>query len=308
MRYAWSARFVRSLLLAATLAPGLAHAATPGAEPAPKAAAPLELTDIISRPKVVDLKVSPDGRHFAGTGVTDEGKTVLHILDRRTMTIVHSEVYGGPLGVGEFSWHDADNLLITSTYKSELAEGRGSAGVFIFNIRTKEIRRVWGGEGSTDYGGFEGGDLGARIDDQHYWLTVGPSGSTYSEFPFFYLYKLNIFTGRATRVLKSPSRAASFVFNKDNEVTHSIGVLPDDFDSTVVHRRVGDEWVLEGIYKNPQGASMPVRWHKWDPDKDPVSRQPRRADRRLLLGRCQDRREAVDPSRSAGGRRRSGLR
>ena len=76
---------------------------------------PLSLTDIIARPKVVDLKVSPDGRHFAGTAVTDEGKTVLHILDRRTMTIVHSEVYGGPLGVGEFSWHDAESLLITST-------------------------------------------------------------------------------------------------------------------------------------------------------------------------------------------------
>jgi dipeptidyl aminopeptidase/acylaminoacyl peptidase len=267
MRYVWSVRFVRVVLLAATLATGLTHAATPGAEPAPKAASPLALTDIISRPKVVDLKVSPDGKHFAGTGVTAEGKTVLHILDRRTMTIVHSEVYGGPLGVGDFSWHDADNLLITSTYKSELAEGRGSAGVFLFNIKTREIRRVWGGEGSTDYGGFEGGDLGARIDDEHYWLTVGPSGSTYSEFPFFYLYKLNIFTGRATKVLKSPSRVASFVFNKDNEVTHSVGLLPDDFDSTVVHRRVGDEWVLEGTYKNPSGTSVPVRWHKWDPNK-----------------------------------------
>ena len=33
-----------------------------------------------------------------------------------------------------------------------------------------------------------------------YWLTVGPSGSSYSEIPFVYLYKLNIFTGRATRV------------------------------------------------------------------------------------------------------------
>jgi acylaminoacyl-peptidase len=253
------------------IATGLAIAQLPGAaarsESGSHADSPLKLTEIISRPKVLDLKISPDGRYFAGTAVTDEGKAILHILDRKTMSVVHSEVYAGPLGVGGFDWHDNEHLLVTSTYKSELAEGRGSAGVFLLNIRTKEIRRVWGGEGSADYGGFEGGDLGRRIDDQHYWLTVAPSGSTYSEFPYFYLYKLNIFTGRATRVMKSPSRVASFVFDKDNEVTHAIGMLPDDFDSTVVHKRVNGEWVLEGVYENAKGISVPIRWHKEDPDK-----------------------------------------
>jgi dipeptidyl aminopeptidase/acylaminoacyl peptidase len=254
-----------ALALAAVLASATFAAAR--AESGSHADSPLRLTEIIARPKVVDLKISPDGRHFAGTSVADDGRTMLHIIDRLTMAPVHSEVYDGPLGVGEFDWHDKDHLLITSTWKSELAEGRGSAGVFLLDIRSKEIRRVWGGEGSTDYGGFEGGDLGRRIDDEHYWLTVGPSGSTYSEFPYFYLYKLNIFTGRAIRVLKSPSRVASFVFDEDNQVTHAIGMLPDDFDTTVVHRRVGGEWVLEGSYANAKGASIPVRWHKFDPDR-----------------------------------------
>ncbi len=246
--------------LAASLAVSTAMAAPP-------ARPPLELTDIIARPKYLELKISPDGRYFAGTAVTDEGRAVLHILDRRTLSVVHTEAYEGPLGVGEISWHDNHHLLINSTYKSELAEGRGSAGLFLLDIRTKDIRRVWSGDGTADYGGFEGAEVGRRIDDSHYWLTVGPSGSTYSEFPFVYLYKLNIFTGRATRVMKSPSRVASFVFNNDNEVTHAVGALPDDFDSTVVHKRVDGEWVLEGIYSNAKGASVPVRWHKFDPDK-----------------------------------------
>jgi acylaminoacyl-peptidase len=260
-------RRARVLAAVAACAVAQVHGAAAWAGSGAHADSPLRLTEIIARPQVVDLKISPDGRYFAATAVTDEGKTILHVLDRQTMAVVHSEVYEGPLGVAEFDWHDADHLLITSSYKSELVEGRGSAGVFILNIRTKDIRRVWGGDGSADYGGYEGGDLGARIDDEHYWLTVGPSGSTYSEFPYFYLYKLNVFTGRATKVLKSPSRAATFVFNKDNEVTHAVGLLPDDFDATVVHRRVGGEWVLEGVYKNPEGARIPVRWHKWDADK-----------------------------------------
>ena len=233
---------------------------------------------------------------------------MLHILDRRTMSVVHSEVYEGPLGVGEFTWHDANHLLITSSYKSALAEGRGSAGVFILDIRSKDIRRVWGGEGSSDYGGFEGGDLGASIDDEHYWLTVGPSGSTYSEFPYFYLYKLNVFTGRADRVLKSPSRVASFVFNKDNEVTHAIGMLPDDFDSTVVHRRVNGEWVLEGIYRNPEGARVPVRWHKWDPDKILYRDNTDAQTIGYYWVDAKTGAQRTDLSRSAGRRRRGRLR
>ena len=43
------------------------------------------------------------------------------------------------------------------------------------------------------------------------------------------------------------------MFNNDNEVTHAIGMLPDDFDSTVVHKRVNGEWVLEGTYSQCQG-------------------------------------------------------
>lgn len=256
---------------AVALAAGLALAQVPGAAPRAEsgshADSPLKLIDIIARPKFLDLKVSPDGRYLAGTAVTDDGKAILHILDRRTMAAIHSEVYEGPLGVGAFDWHDNDHLLITSTWKSELTEGRGSAGVFLLNIKTKDIHRVWGGEGSADYGGFEGADIGARIDDEHYWLTVGPSGSTYSEFPYFYLYRLNIFTGRATRLLKSPSRVASFVINENDEVTHAIGMLPDDFDSTVVHKRVNGDWLPEGTYPNARGVSVPVRWHKSDPDR-----------------------------------------
>jgi len=260
-------KLVHAVALAAGIALAQVPDAAPRAESGSQADSPLALTDIIARPKFLDLKVSPDGRYFAGTAVMDDGKAVLHILDRSTMAVIHSEVYDGPLGVGAFDWHDNEHLLITSTWKSELAEGRGSAGVFLLNIKTKDIHRVWGGEGSADYGGFEGADLGARIDDEHYWLTVGPSGSTYSEFPYFYLYKLNIFTGRAIKVLKSPSRVASFVINADNEVTHAIGFPPDDFDTTIVHRRVGEEWVLEGTYRNAEGVSLPVRWHKADPDR-----------------------------------------
>ena len=254
-------------ILALVAGAAVAPAATKWPYPGLQTESPLKLLEIIARPKYLGLKISPDGKYFAGIAQTEDGKAMLHILDRQTMAVVHSEVYGGPLGVGGVNWQDKDNLLIDATWKSELAEGQGGAGLFMFNLKTKTIRPVWSGEGTADYGGFEGASIGERIDDQHYWLTVGPSGSSYSEIPFVYLYKLNVFTGRATRVMKSPSRGSSFVFNNDNEVTHAVGVLPGDFDSTVVHKRVNGEWVLEGTYSNAKGVSVPVRWHKTDPNK-----------------------------------------
>src|SRR5678815_450289 len=245
---------VIALLVAATLVP----AATRWPYPGLQTESPLKLVEIIARPKYGSLTISPDGKYFAGVAITE---------DRRTMAVVHTEVYDGPLGVGGVSWQDNENLLIDATYKSELAEGRGGAGLYMFNLKTKTIRPVWTGDGTADYGGSEGGSLGGRIDGQHVWLIVGPSGSSYSEIPYVYLYKLNVFTGRATRVMKSPSRGASFVFNNQDEVTHAVGALPGDYDTTVVHRRVNGEWVLEGTYSNAKGVSVPVRWHKTDPNK-----------------------------------------
>ena len=254
---------VIALIASAALVP----AATRWPYPGLQTESPLKLIEIIARPKYGSLTISPDGKYFAGVAITEDGKTMLHILDRRTMAVVHTEVYEGALGVGGVSWQDNENLLIDATYKSELAEGRGGAGLFMFNLKTKTIRPVWTGDGTADYGGSEGGQMAGRIDDQHVWLVVGPSGSSYSEIPYVYLYKLNVFTGRATRVMKSPSRGASFIFNNKNEVTHAVGALPDDYDSTVVHRRVNGEWVLEGTYANAKGVSVPVRWHKIDPNK-----------------------------------------
>jgi hypothetical protein len=88
------------------------------------------------------------------------------------------------------------------------------------------------------------------------------------------------------------------VFNNQNEVTHAVGALPDDYDTTVVHKRVNGEWVLEGTYSNAKGVSVPVRWHKTDPNKILYHRQPGCADHRLLLGRREDRQEGTHLPRS----------
>jgi dipeptidyl aminopeptidase/acylaminoacyl peptidase len=267
MRKLFSLAAVASAIAVSPVSSAMAADTQPAAlEPGTHADSPLKLTEIWARSQFTGLRISPDGKYFAGTAAIENNKSILHIIDRKTMTVIHSENFTGEFSVGSVEWFDNENLLVNPSVKSELAEGRGSAGSFLLNIKTKDLRPLWDGV-TADYGGGEGGGILGKIDAENYWMILDPSGSTYSEFPFVYLYRLNIRTGIATKVLKSPSRGATFIFNKDNEVTHAVGMLPDSFDDTVVHKRVGDKWVLESQFRKKDGGCVPMRWHKVDPNK-----------------------------------------
>lgn len=231
----------------------------------------LKFLDVWSRAKFANLRISPDGKYFAGSALTEDGRGVLVIIDRKTMSVVHSESFTGEISIGSFHWHDKDSLIINPTGKSKLFEGEMGYGVYLLNIKTKILRPIWTGE-TADYGGGEGGSIVGKIDDENYYLSIFPSGSNEAEMPFNYLYKLNIKTGVATKIMKSPSRNASFIIKpgkngQPDEVTHAVGMLPDSFFDVVVHKRVNGEWVKEGQYHEATGTYVPIRWHKSDPDK-----------------------------------------
>ena len=89
----------------------------------------------------------------------------LHIVDRKTMKIIHSETFNGNVSVGSFDWHDNDHLVINPTGKSKLFEGAMGYGSYFLNIKTKVIEPFWRGE-TADYGGGEGGSIIRRIGDK----------------------------------------------------------------------------------------------------------------------------------------------
>lgn len=232
---------------------------------------PLKFLDMWKTRKFISPRLSPDGKYIATGTVNENGQATLHIVDRQTMQVIHSESFTGGISAGSVSWHDNDRLIINPTARSKLFEGAMGYGSYFLNIKTKDLRPIWLGE-TADYGGGEGASIFQRIDDDNYYLVVYPSGSNEAEMPFNYLYKLNFESGRAVRIMKSPSRNANFIIKKGrngapDEVTHAVGMLPDSFFHSVVHKRVGDKWVEEGVYHESTGVYAPVRWHEHDPDK-----------------------------------------
>jgi dipeptidyl aminopeptidase/acylaminoacyl peptidase len=232
---------------------------------------PLKFLDVWSRPRFQGIRISPDGNLFAASSVDEkDGRAILAIIDRKTMSVIHTEAFTGGVSVGSYKWHDNDRLIISPTGKSKLFEGRSGYGSFLLNIKTKVLRPVWSGE-TADYGGGEGASI-IEVGENNYYLSVYPSGSNEAEFPFNYLYKLDIEADRATKVLKSPSRNAEFIIKegkngKPDEVTHAVGQLPDSYDDVIVHKRVNGKWVEDGKYHRSTGVYVPLRWHDTDPDK-----------------------------------------
>jgi dipeptidyl aminopeptidase/acylaminoacyl peptidase len=234
---------------------------------------PLKFLDMWKLPQFVSPKLSPDGKHIATGTVNDKGQASLHIVERKTMKVIHSESFTGGISVGSISWHDKDRLIINPTARSKLAEGKMGYGSYFLNIKTKDLRPIWQGETADVHsGGGEGGSIVQRIDDDNYYMVLYPSGSNEAEMPYNYLYKLNFETGYAAKIMKSPSRNASFIIKegrngKPDEVTYAVGMLPDSYFNVVVHKRVGDEWVQEGVYHEGTGVYRPIRWSPTNPDK-----------------------------------------
>jgi len=234
---------------------------------------PLKYLDLWAIPQFMSPRLSPDGKYIATGTVNEEGQATLHIVDRKTMKVIHTESFTGGISAGSVSWHDKDRLIISPTGKSKLFEGKMGYGSYFLNIKTKDLRPIWQGETADVHsGGGEGGSIVKRIDDDNYYMVMYPSGSNEAEMPFNYLYKLNFETGLAAKIMKSPSRNAEFIIKEGkngapDQVTHAVGMLPDSYFNVVVHKRVGNDWVLEGTYHNSTGVYAPIRWHEHDPDK-----------------------------------------
>lgn len=231
---------------------------------------PFKFLEIWSPSNFQDLIISPDGKHFAGVEYITGYGSVLHLINRADMKVFHTEKYEGDVTINSVTWYDNDQLMFVPARKSLLSEGRGGYGLFLLNIHTKAIKPLYGGD-TTDYGGWEGVSLGEKIDHDNFYLYVQPSGASPSKIPFMYLYRLNVPTGRATRIMRSPSRGASFIIKsgkngEPDQVTHAVGFPADDWFARIVHERVGDKWKLLGKYKQQEGAWLPVGWSSMKPN------------------------------------------
>ncbi|MFV8780841.1 alpha/beta hydrolase family protein [Microbulbifer sp. SA54] len=220
---------------------------------------PVPFEDLFRPVAYTNIRISPDGKYFAAGRMREDGMTDGLIIDRRTMEIKSTLQMSGDVGVSDIRWANKERVLFSFTMKSAVAEDASTSQIAGMNVDGSRKEIVY--TGTSDYGGGEGAVLAGKIDDKHYRIEVYPSGSSLN-FPLKYIYKLNIYTGKTTRIARSPIRMGRPVMDKNGEITHWVGKLPDDFDATVVAtKNAGGDWD-ETVFHNKDGFFEPMGWTK----------------------------------------------
>ncbi|MBB5211574.1 alpha/beta hydrolase family protein [Microbulbifer hydrolyticus] len=220
---------------------------------------PVSLDELFRPVAYANIRISPDGKHIAAGKVREDGLIDGVIIDRRTMEIKSTLEMDGSVGVSGIQWANNERVLFSFSMKSATAEGTGTSSIAAMNIDGSRKEIIWRGTG--DYGGNESAGLSGKIDDEHYRVVVYPSGSGLN-FPLQYIYKLNIYTGKTSRIARSPIRLANPIFDKKGEISHWVGRLPDSFDDTVVATRNSEGGWDKQVFANDEGVFAPIAWTK----------------------------------------------
>lgn len=220
-------------------------------------AAPHAPEDFLRPEQFIDIKLSPDGRHFAATAVQD-GRTVLLMLDRERERLVGGfRLRGDRTHVHDFHWVTNQRLVVSAAER---------LGTFDVPVVTGELFATnVDGTGQTVLAGLRAGSnapgtgqptrLQRRTDeaihvelidrlpgsDREVLVSVWPMTSAE---PFTRAERLDIVTGRRNLVTRAPVRRASFHTDLEGTVRFAFGAGEDNAAKT--YYRTGDRasWEL----------------------------------------------------------------
>ncbi|MFB9068711.1 alpha/beta hydrolase family protein [Pseudofulvimonas gallinarii] len=217
------------------------------------AAEPPPIEQFIKRDTFTNIKISPDGRHYAATVPQGDDKTVLAVLDRQTLKITGLMQMRGKEHIAGFEWVSDERLVVTPMIRDgALAKPVPTGELYAVNADGSETRTLFsfrkggGGLGSNIR---SSGSEAASAHVLHYMpdrnnqilIQVVPWGS---EAPINEVRRLNVRTGASTRVVRAPGPFADFVVDRQGNVRLSVGSTSAHVQK--IHRRPvsGGDWVL----------------------------------------------------------------
>ena len=224
--------------------------------------------DLIDNPVVVDMKLSPDGRHIGLLAPVD-GRNVLTIIQTSTRAPINLLEFQSDRQIGDFYWANNERLLMRLDYFQSWYAAPTSAGEwFAVNIDGKKKENVFGfrsfrGSSSKIKSHEAGGALASgqvvdllRDDKKHILMSATPfdaGGDRKSK-----LYKINIYNGRSKLLEASPVENATFATDQSGKVRFVVGETKE-LKSRVYYRADEDqEWQLFSESSVGEGALQPL--------------------------------------------------
>ena len=224
--------------------------------------AEVPLEEFVKQPLYQDLKLSPTGEYLAATVRNDDGESSLVILD-----IASSQITAIVKGyrndfINDFTWVNDERVVAwMGTRYGSLDAPSATHNVAAVNWDGKRREWLFGRAKSNSIAFDRTYEVAAMLhrlpgDDEH--ILIGVNDYANPNSTFTEVLKLNVYSGRTSRVTTAPARGAAVVVDNNGRVRMSIAADPDIENAIVIHERRDKRWELYGEYPGKQGTLTPV--------------------------------------------------
>ena len=209
------------------------------------------------------VKISPNGDYFA-TYMKDKNTSRIVIIERSTNKIIYAHSFGEDMFHGRYMWLNDQRIGVAAAKRfGGLSAPReigqfvafnpdGSKRKYIIGDVTQKASRVSRSSVGRSY--FEIVSMLLK-DDEHYdrnHILVNFYEKSYTT-----LFKVNIYTGKKTKISTSPTQRGGIVLDKNKVVRAAFGENNKNQNVFYYRRSVDSEWELHGVYDYGEGKIEP---------------------------------------------------
>lgn len=210
-------------------------------------AKPISLEDYAKHAQFIDVKISPSGKYFAVSSRAEDDNIRITVLEREGLRVIFQNHFPGQDTISGFNWANDERLIFSLAREiGALEQPIPSGELYAVNADGKKPLMLTG---------YRAKDKDQMISDVVNYLpqddkfVVIASRRITSKEPYIEFYRLNIETGRKSKIAQAPIRAVrggsiNTVTDEQGFPRLVMGVDPDkDSDTIVMFRSSQDgEW------------------------------------------------------------------
>ncbi len=225
-------------------------------------AEPVPLAEFVKQPAYSNIKISPTGAYLAATVRNDDGESSLVVLDIKDNQITAIARGFGRDFITNFIWANDERVVawVGRKFGSRDAPS-GTDNIVAMNWDGSKKKWIYGRGANKNLSfdrSYRVAQLLHRLPENKKHVLVAVNDYSKANGSFTEALKLNIYSGRTSRVTRAPMRGAGLTADNDGNVRFSAGVDSDNENALTVHRRDGKRWSLVGQYKSKEGTLTPV--------------------------------------------------
>lgn len=225
------------------------------------------MEDFLRLDKFGQIKLSPDGRHFAATVPTDEGN-ILAVINLDDMKMTGYFKPAGKIVVADFWWASSERVLMSVGEKfGQLDAPQLTGEIYAMNADGKRQGLLIGqSAGTSGGGGISNGRESAYVaafvidplvkEERH--SLISTFSLLVNDVPYTKVERLDVVSGRRMVVASAPVQRAQFVTDPGGQVRFASGSGADNRNKTYYRRSEKSDWVLIGDETEDGLAILPL--------------------------------------------------